>query len=198
MENIYDAPKAELIDKPLTPFGPPFFVTSTRKLCVLYLCTFGYYTLYWNFKQWFSQRHSAGYRVIPALRGVFYVFFLHSLSALMSKRLMAMERPSWRYDSAPTWLVGLVVVGWVLNGLQRYGEWPQLVAMPLIALVMVAKVLPLIGMQRQANLASGDTAGATNDSFSGWNWLFVVPGAVVWVMATAGFVLMALGVVPKQ
>ncbi|GLK89372.1 MFS transporter permease [Pseudomonas turukhanskensis] len=193
MENLYDAPKAELIDKPLAPFGPPFFVTSTRKLCVLYLCTFGYYTLYWSFKQWFSQRRSAGYKVLPAARGLFYIFFVHSLSALISKRLMLMERPSWRYDSAPTWLVGLVVLGWVVNGFERYGAWSQVVAMPLIVLVLVAKVLPLIGMQRQANLASGDPAGQSNDAFSGWNWFFVVPGALIWVMATVGFVLLALG-----
>lgn len=193
METVYDAPKAELIEPLKSEFGPPFFVTSLRKLCVLFVLTWGMYAVYWSYKQWFSQRRHAGTRVVPIGRAIFYVFFIHGLFELINERLKKQELAYWHYDSAAHWFVGLTVLMVVADLFIYRAASQPLWVLPLTAMVLTGKVVALAAMQRQANLASSDPKGESNDSLSGWNWVFIVLGGVYWTLAILGTIAIALG-----
>jgi hypothetical protein len=193
MENIYEAPKADLVDAPHSEHGRPFFVTSLRKLILLYMFTMGLYVVYWGYKQWDSQRLAVGEKIYPVLRAVFLIFFTHSLFSLINKRLELQGQPNWRYGSAPTLFVVFAILASVVNYVTRNSQFGGLVALALTVILLVLQLWPLVTMQRQANLASLDTEGARNSSLSGWNWAFIVFGGVFWLMAIAGFILIELG-----
>jgi hypothetical protein len=193
MENIYDAPKAELIEQPNSEHGRPFFVTSITKMSLLFMVTLGVYVLYWGYKQWDSQRFSMGKTIYPILRTIFMVFFTHSLFRLITQRLQAMGQPSEQYRWAPTLFVVFTIFSSVLGaaGDRLYG--PGFVGLVVMVVLLVVQLLPMVAIQRQANLASLDPTGESNSTLSGWNWLFLVLGVVLWLFVIAGFVLIALG-----
>ncbi|PTQ70039.1 hypothetical protein [Pseudomonas sp. GV071] len=197
MENIYNAPKAELVEKLSSEHGAPFFVVSLRKVCLLFLLTFGWYSFYWSFKHWYTQRRSAGEPVTPLWRSIFYLFFTHSLFGLINKRLAARELPYWRYAAAPHVFVGLAVVIWLINLLAYGDERTMVVALLPVMALLIVRVLALMAIQRQANLASGDPSGASNSGLSGWTSVFIVVGAGYWALILLGAISILLGVTPR-
>mgnify|MGYP006192425237 FL=1 len=55
MDNLYQPPKAELLDTQ-SHARSAFFVTSLKKFYLLYFTTFSLYSFYWFYKQWDNQR----------------------------------------------------------------------------------------------------------------------------------------------
>lgn len=193
MENIYDAPKAELIEQPNSEFGPPFFVTSISKMCVLYMLTASMYLVYWAYKHWDSQRFAMGKKISPVMRSVFMIFFTHSLSKRISQRLQAQGSPHRYSSTAPTLFVVFTLIGTVFSVLgDKAGASPLTVAV-LAVVCLILQLLPMVAIQRSANLASEDPTGERNSTLSGWNWLFIVLGVGYWLLMIAGFVLIGLG-----
>ena len=197
MDNVYKAPEAELVQLPRSEFGRPFFITSISKLCLLYMFSFGLYALYWGYKQWDSQRFAVGKKIWPIWRTLFLLFYTHSLSRLIAVRLDQQQQPAWRYNGTAIcyvvmWLVSLAAFfypGGLLPPLAELFVWLAL---------LVGSVLPLVAIQRRANLASLDPQGQSNSSYSAFNWLFMVIGAVIWALAILGYVMLALGLVPES
>lgn len=197
MDSLYKAPRATLIEQPASVHGSPFFVTSIPKLCVLFICTFGFYIWYWGFKHWFSQRRCAGEKVLPIARAFFPVLYMHSLFGLINRRLQLQEQPYWRYSGAATGYVVLAVLAGILNLVFRNNLSPPPLVIALAAALLFGKLIPLVAIQRQANLASMDPKGETNSGFCGWNWAFIVMGGGGWLLVIAGYGMLALGLVPR-
>lgn len=190
MDNLYKAPEAALID---TSAGSTFFVTSIRKMAILYIATLGMYILYWGYKQWDSQRLSMQpKRIMPVWRSIFIVFFMHSLARRIGERLQALGLPTWKSSNAATLFVVLVVAGGVLSNVTSRIEVPVLIDV-LVLFLQLASLLPMITIQRQANLASGDAEGAGNASMSGSNIVFLVLGGLLWVLYLIGLFFLMTG-----
>lgn len=188
MDNVYKAPEAALID---SSAGSRLFVTSIRKMAILYIATLGMYILYWGYKQWDSQRSSMPKRIMPVWRSIFIVFYMHSLARRIGESLQAQGQPLWKSSNAATLFVVLVVVGGVLSNVTSRIEVPVLIDV-LVLFLQLASLLPMITIQRQANLASGDAEGTSNDSMSGSNIVFLVLGGLLWVLYLIGlFYLMS-------
>lgn len=191
MDNVYKAPEAALIDPATTAGGTAFFVTSIRKMAILYIATLGMYVLYWGYKQWDSQRHSMPKRIMPVWRSIFIVFFMHSLARRIGERLQAQGQPLGKPSGAATLFVVLVVLGGVLGSVTSRNEVPVLIDV-LVLFLQLASLLPMISIQRQANLASGDPEGAGNSSMSGSNIVFLILGGLLWLLYLAGLVMIIL------
>lgn len=193
MDNLYKAPEAALID---STAGSAFFVTSIRKMAILYIATLGMYILYWGYKQWDSQRSSMPKRIMPVWRAIFIVFYMHSLARRIGERLQGQGQPVWKSgNAAATLFVVLVIVGAVLSNVTARIDGPVIIDV-LVLLLQLASLLPMITIQRQANLASGDAEGASNDSMSGSNIAFLVLGGLLWLLYLAGLAMLMLGVTP--
>ncbi|MGL4317103.1 MAG: MFS transporter permease [Pseudomonas sp.] len=192
MDNVYKAPEAALID---SSAGSAFFVTSIRKMAILYIATLGMYILYWGYKHWDSQRSSMPKRIMPVWRSIFIVFYMHSLARRIGERLQAQGLPVWQSSNAATLFVVLVVLGAVLSNVTARIDGPVIIDV-LVLFLQLASLLPMITIQRQANLASGDAEGASNASMSGSNIAFLVLGGLLWVFYLLGLTMLMLGVTP--
>ncbi|MGK9066162.1 MFS transporter permease [Stutzerimonas chloritidismutans] len=180
MENIYQAPSAELVDAPVSE---AFFVTSTRKMLVLHLSTFGLYTLFWFYCHWKAQRDATGENLWPWARAFFQIFFTHSLGRAIADRLTRDGHERWDYSAVATIYVVAAVAAHVLGRLTNGS-----VALDLLTIAIgLLNVFPLIAMQRKANLACGDEHGQSNARFTLANLAWMLLGLVWWALAMFGF-----------
>jgi len=184
MENIYQAPAAELVE-PTTDSA--FFVTSIRKLMVLYLATFGLYAWYCLYKHWQAYRATTGERVWPIARSFFQIFFMHALGRAISRRLEAEGLGRWDYIGSATVYVVLVIASTALNFIVG-GEAPGVLNLVTI-LVSLACAMPLVTFQKMANRASGDSLGQGNAQFTWANVLWILLGTIIWALTLIGFLL---------
>lgn len=186
MDNLYQPPKAELLDEQ-SPSRSAFFVTSRDKLHLLYFATFGLYAIYWFYKQWDSQRAAMLPRKIaPAARSIFQIFFTHSLCRLISEHKQRQGLPSWDYSGTAWLYVALAVAN---NGLSRVDMQNGVLDLLLLIGCVAVPALPLAQIQQHANQASGDDTGKSNARISGYNLLFIIPGALLWMLVLVGVFL---------
>ena len=105
-ENIYEPPKADLSRGDDDLSGQKFFPSSTKKLSLLFLTTFGLYTIYWFYKNWKIQQPRMEKKIHPALRSLFYIFFTHSLFSKIGVSAQAKNIPmKWSANMMATLLV---------------------------------------------------------------------------------------------
>ncbi|MFG0419214.1 MFS transporter permease [Ectopseudomonas khazarica] len=186
MDNLYQPPKAELLDEQ-SPSRSAFFVTARDKLYLLYFATFGLYAIYWFYKQWDSQRAAMLPRKIaPAARSIFQIFFTHSLCRLISEHKQRQGLASWDYSGTAWLYVALAVAN---NGLSRVGMQNGVLDLLLLIGCVAVPALPLAQIQQHANQASGDDTGKSNARISGYNLLFIIPGALLWMLVLVGVFL---------
>lgn len=174
MNNLYQVPVAELIDQPLE--GAPFFVTSLRKMAILYVATFGLYAFYWFYKQWSSQRAAMPKKIHPAWRSFFQIFFTHSLCRRIAERL-AGRGETWKYRATAWSYVGLMILSSMID--KAMAELTGFAT--LAAALNLLQLWPLLLIQRKSNLATDDATGSGNSRFSTSNIVFVILGVAFWL-----------------
>ena len=64
-----------------------YYSVSLRKLIILSLCTFNFYLIYWQYKNWKAIQIQEGCKISPCLRSIFSIFFIYSLF----KRILTSE-----------------------------------------------------------------------------------------------------------
>lgn len=186
MDNLYQPPKAELLDEDSSP-RDAFFVTSPNKLYLLYFVTFSLYSIYWFYKQWDSQRAAMlPKKIWPAARSVFQIFFTHSLCRLINEHKQRLGQMAWDYSSTAWLYVGLTIAS---NGLARMEAQNEILDLLLLIGCVMVPAFPLAHIQQQANQASGDESGQSNARISGLNLLFIIPGALLWLLVLVGVFL---------
>ncbi|MBO3275725.1 MFS transporter permease [Pseudomonas schmalbachii] len=186
MENLYKTPEANLVE-PVQQEEGAFFVTSLSKMALLYLATFGLYGVFWFYKQWDLQRAAMlPKRIVPAARGLFYVFFTHSLCARINQSLEQNGHPAWNHRG-DAWQVVILTI--LSNGLSEVADRYTGLSLYSFAslLFLLSPLYPMLSIQRQVNLASGDPQGERNSGMSGLNMLFIVLGIVLWLLVLLGY-----------
>ena len=122
-ESIYTAPKADLTTGTANELEMMFFPTSQKKLIILFLATFGIYTVYWFYKNWKLQQGKMEKKIIPILRSIFYVFFTHSLFRRVEQAAIEKEiSKTWSANLLATILIFLTIVSNVLDRLSGKTE----------------------------------------------------------------------------
>ncbi len=184
MENVYRTPEAFLVDRNEAVEAAPFFVTSIGKLCLLYIATMGGYLFYWTYKQWASQRQSMGKRIWPLARTCFLIFYLHSLCSLIARRLAERNLGTWRYKGIATVFVAL---GFCSSLAQLTGSPDALAYTLFVPLAFTGLMLvPLVTIQRYANVASLDPTASRNSAISLGNVFWVAVGVLMWTLTLYG------------
>ncbi len=188
-DNVYQTPKAA-VDIPQEALQP-FYVVSNRKFWVLYVATFGIYHVYWFYKNWQQYKNFTGISIWPVARGVFSIFFAHSL--FRSIRESANDQ-----EGAPPIAAGLlatvyVILSLISSGTERlasrdlgspYTDLISILTMPMVGWV-------LYQVQKAANAACKDPLGDTNNAFTAGNVIWIVAGVLFWVMVLAGLYVIA-------
>ncbi|PTC35479.1 hypothetical protein CLJ1_4179 [Pseudomonas paraeruginosa] len=191
MENVYKTPQAPLVeDRPATQAH--FFVTSLGKMSVLFLVTLGLYAVYWMYKHWKAQQPQMEQRISPVWRAIFGIFFFHALARRIHRALPGERQALWSPDHDATWAVLLTVAANMISHLTDVIPALQPYSLPSL-LLLLTPLIPIRNIQRQANLASGDSQGARNAGYSGYNLLFIVLGTLYWLLILAGSAVILLG-----
>jgi len=192
-KNIYTAPESDLSIESIDGSKREFFPTSQRKLVILYIATFGYYTVYWFYKNWELYRKNAGKKILPLLRAIFYIFYTHSLfrrveEAAMNKGISK----SWGANRLATGFVILIIISYFVQtpsqkpetsgfylrlNVSDFGIW-DFVSVAIFFILLS----PIYMVQEVVNKLNDDPQGRLNSSFSIYNFIFIIIGALIWML----------------
>lgn len=163
-----------------------FYSVSSRKFLILFLGTFGIYTVYWFYKHWSNYKLSSGEDIWPAMRAIFPIFFAHSLFSLFEMKYESKTGEAPRSSSHfATLFVVISIVGNIGNQMANHGYGlPLTIYSGFIALPL--SCWALYKGQSLANYASSDVEASSNNKLTFVNYLWLVFGALFWMTALVG------------
>jgi len=151
-----------------------FFTTSTLKLILMSICTFGIYELYWFYKNWVLIKERTEQNIMPFWRAIFAPLWAYS--CFKHIKTAAGERNIQESLSIGV----LAFVYFILQALWRLPDpfW-------LISFFSAVLLIPAnnIALEVNKNLDSGFK---NNGKFTGWNWVGLVLGGLLFVLGIMG------------
>ena len=184
MNELYAPPQAEIAVADTDQ--PDFYVVATWKFYLMSLMTFDLYLVYWFYRNWRNVRLRTGESLWAPARGLFYIFFTHSLFSRVDSKLKEEDYEfSWSPGSLATLLVLMTIISNVLDRLSF-----KMIGSPatdFLSILMVP-ILPAIALkaQRAINVACGDTDGSQNTKLTAANWIWIVLGGLWWALVMLG------------
>ncbi|PCK08822.1 MAG: hypothetical protein COA42_07410 [Alteromonadaceae bacterium] len=186
MENkIYETPQSELSEIEKSE-GTEFYVVSIKKFTILFMATFGIYAVYWFYRNWRQYKNKNGDNIWPVARGMFSIFFAHSLferiDGSLEKRSLVYK---WYPSSYASFYVIIVIAGRIVDKLSDksigspYTDVISILTIPIVCYIL-AKV------QGAINLSQDDMNGSSNSNFTLPNYLWCAPGAILWFLVFLG------------
>ena len=151
-----------------------FFSTSTFKLAVMSICTFGTYELYWFYKNWMLIKERNGQDIKPFWRAFFAPLWAYSCFKNI--------KSSANENSVPESLsIGfLAVMYFVLQGLWNLPDPYWLISSFSFALLIPANNVALsINQKLKPDFSN-------NEKLSDWNLFGVVLGGLFFLLALLG------------
>jgi len=155
----------------------PFFAVSLLKLATLSICSLGLYELFWFYRNWHLIRARDQSGIMPFWRALFAVFFAYSCFARMRDHGVSL-------GIAPPLAAGALAAAWIITTM----TWKLPDPYWLISLLAVAFLLPVQAYVNRINSASVPNHNR-NARFSAWNWVAVIVGGGLLVLALAGSLL---------
>ena len=188
-QSIYATPEADV--RAPTTGQPRYYVVSPTKFMLLSVLTLTLYFVYWFYRNWKLVKDADNADTWPPLRGFFYIFYTHSLFADVQRSLENGER---RFDWNPMVLAtAFVVLTVALNIGDR--------VLPLETTSVLAMSLPFVGTfvvsllllhaQKAINVAADDVGGSSNARLTAINWVWMLLGGVLWLLALIGIFAVA-------
>ena len=186
-ESIYSPPEAD-VSVTETSDGQ-YYVVSPRKFLLLTILTMGLYLVYWFFRHWKSIKLRDESSIWPIPRGIFYIFFTHSLFSDFDEKL---KRDGLAFDWNPALTATLVVIVTLVSNIA--GGAGQNIGSPYVDFLSIG-LIPVLAFlavpaQKAANLASGDADGDGNSKLTGANWAWMIVGGLYWILVIFGFYLL--------
>lgn len=172
--NPYEPPKSSVRTDNATMLSPYFFTTSTLKLSLMSICTFGIYELYWFYKNWVLIKKRTRQNIMPFWRAFFAPIWAYSCF----KHIKTSAGESNVQESLSIGL--LAVVYFILQALWRLPDPFWLISFLSFALIIPANS---VALNINNNLISDFK---NNEEFSGWNWVGLVLGGTLFVLSLIG------------
>lgn len=166
-----------------------FYVVSIKKFCLLFFSTLGLYSIYWFYKNWLSQKQANMADCWPAPRGLFYIFFVHSLFRNIDKQLTP-ERSRYNNDlsSTATLVVVATLGARISSNLSDKSIGSPITDVLCIALTAAVGLL-LLKAQKSINLACNDPEGLSNNNLTWLNILWITVGSVLTLFVLIGLAM---------
>lgn len=151
-----------------------FYIVSPQKALILFIGTFGIYSVYWFFKHWSQYTKSTNDNMWPAMRAIFSIFFVHSLFDLFE---MKYSQKNGELPKSINYLATIYVVfsvlGQVCTQLFESGyENPLTLVFSFLSLPITGWVI--YKSQSLANYSGIDVHGASNNKLTAVNYLWVI------------------------
>lgn len=193
-QNPYQAPTAAPLE---LESQSPFYVVGITKFICMTAITLNLYLIYWFYRNWSLQKPQMESNIWPVMRGIFSIFFAHSLFARISTQWkLKQPQGEWDYKTPATLYVVISVVGNVVSNFPAEGAFLWLgVGLPLLSVIAVAAVL--VPVQRRINEACGIVSGGdasglydANTRITFANAVWLLGGALLWVSMLLGMLVL--------
>ncbi len=155
---------------------PLFLYISVTRLILMSVASIGFYEAYWIYKNWKYINEREGRGLWPFWRGIFGVFFCHSLLKKIKEDqdARALIEPSFSVQLATGWLI-LVILANLIGGAPG-------IAAGIIAFVMPSYLF-LVPVQNYINSVTEKRSPGT--SYYGWStghMVCLVIGLMTWAL----------------
>lgn len=178
----------EIVEKTdtLNPADINFYIVSPEKFLVLFLVTFGLYSVYWFYKNWSLYKQSTNGKIWPIMRGIFSIFFIHSLfSHIEAKHNLKTNSETEELNSLATIFIIFSIIGNVGDRIAAKGiGLPFTILSGIITLPIVCWAV--YKAQLLINASSNDKNGDTNSNYSLINSFWLICGALLWLLVLLG------------
>lgn len=185
LENQYEAPQSAL--DYLDDEQPVFYVVSMLKFTVLYIATFGLYSLYWFYKHWSLYKAATNANIWPIPRAIFSIFFVNRLFKEIDDSLEdEQDEFQWNPEVLAAIYIVVSVISHIMDRAAEADKWlPYSAFVSLLGLPIL--FYTLYKAQQAANLAEADPEGSINNNFTGLNVFWIVLGILLWLVIGVGF-----------
>lgn len=151
-----------------------YFSPSSLKLLIMSFCTLRLYELYWSYKNWVHIKEKKKLEIMPFWRACFTPLWLYSLMTHLQDEINDTKIPIVLHAGL---LATLYFITGVFAGLPN-PYW-------LISYLSFVFLLPANTAILRLNENSA-TDVKPNNKIQGWNWLAVIPGGLLFIMALIG------------
>jgi hypothetical protein len=185
--DVYKPPKAALHDSRVnSAAGNKYYVVSNKKFLLLYISTLGIYSVYWFYKNWSLYKKSTGESMLPVMRGIFSIFFAHSLFRKVDSSIQEKSIPySWSPKMLATVYVISALVANFSDRLATKGIGSPITDFLGLILAFSAG-WALYRAQGAINMACNDPHGAANADITPANIIWIILGVVLWALILIG------------
>jgi len=168
------------------------YVVSLNKFLILYLGTFGLYTVYWFYKHWSEYKKSTKEEMLPIMRSIFSIFYTHSLFSHFEFRY---KNKTGEFPKSINYLATIFVVSTIvcqiLSNLSENGYGaPFTFYLSLLILPIGCRVL--YKAQSLANFSGDDVQGNANSELTFANHIWLALGFVFWLLMIFGTYSMSI------
>ncbi|MFZ3063875.1 MAG: hypothetical protein WA277_01145 [Nitrospirota bacterium] len=160
---------------------PLFLYIPVARLVLLSIVSFGLYEAYWIYKNWSYIKERDGLNIMPFWRGVFGLFFCHSLLRRIyeDKEARVVQPPSFSAGGLATGWVVLMIVSNVV------GRAPS-IAVSIIS-AFIPAFLCLVPVQNYVNsVAKKRNTVASYYGWSSGHIVCLVFGIIIWALLLIG------------
>lgn len=191
--NLYQAPASEIITPESENSGLALYVIAPWKFTLLFWATLGIYDVYWNFKNWQSQKDIRQKEIQPVGRALFSIFFFASLLKTINSENEGKAKP------LPVALMAtLYILSYLISTVSDRAA-ANMDTFGVLDLVSLA-LLPIswavmLKAQKTINLSQGDEHGLLNNRLTLANGIWILLGAALWGLILLG---LASGYFPEQ
>jgi len=135
-------------------------------------------------------REKTGNKMWPVMRGIFSIFFTHSLFRLVDSRL---KEKKFEYEWNPQFVATVYVLFAILGNILDRLSYKE-IGSPVTDLLSLG-VLPVVGWtlykaQNAVNIVCEDPLGVSNNQFTWANIIWIVFGTILWGMILLGLYFM--------
>ena len=177
-----------------------FFPVSEGKFLTLYILSFGFYGIYWFYKNWSLQQKYIDKKIYPVWRAIFSIFFTHSLFNRINKRAQQVEQKhTFNANVLATLFVAAIIASSILD--RSTLNTSLLINFSNNSLIITSLILffvsayPLAKVQATVNRINNDMLGYLNHKYSIWNYVLIVLGVLSWIMLGFGLLAESMGLV---
>ncbi len=179
IDDPYQVPAAELTETSAAD-RTTLYVVAKKKMILLFMFTFGLYSLVWFYENWKRIKMDTGSSIWPAPRALFSIFFAHSLFKHIHKSASdAGEQVGWSHKALATAYVVLSVLGHVADNVSDTASMLSILLLPMILHI-------LLKVQVSANASQSDPQGTGNSKFTIANYAWSILGLLIWALVIVG------------
>jgi hypothetical protein len=177
-----------------------FFPVSENKLITMYISSFGFYGIYWFYKNWKLQEKTMDKKIYPLWRAIFAIFFTHSLFKRINQQASHLDKQH-RFNAifyATLFVVAIIasnVLDHLYGNIQITGQISDNTIIIISLALLVLSVFPLLKAQATVNRINDDILGYLNYRYSLPNYILITAGSVLWLLIILGLIVDHAGIV---